>query len=71
MKQCDVCGKDTETSGFSIAGFVFQIVERVEMTEETMECLKKQFGPYEIKDYIVCIECWLRSWGIKPKGEHE
>jgi hypothetical protein len=64
--KCDVCGKEMSISTkhgiSSIAGMTFNI--HIESSED-ISTLQDQYGPYEIRDYHICIECWLRKAGIK------
>lgn len=63
---CDTCGKDMvchkrECIGESVIGITIDF-----SSDMKNEFFGEQFGIYKKRKYAVCLECWLKSLGVKP-----
>ena len=64
--KCDVCGKDMADYA-GVVGFRLRLGWD-ESESRRGARIRKQFGPYETRDYDICIECVLRTFGVpEPK----
>ena len=76
MSKCSVCGKEISVpNGNEELGIEFHWTEQNARPpvgigptpQENIEYLQRQLGSYKMnRTYNVCIECWMRSLGIKP-----
>ena len=73
-KCCEVCGKefgDPAIIGIRIGyGSGLGMIAPADnpIISDNLDNLKKQFGPYELRMYSICWECWLRAMGVpEPK----
>lgn len=70
LKKCGVCSKEVECfdkcgAGMLFAGMSIEI-NLADNTEFSKEFIKKQMGDYETDQaYYVCVECLLKSLGVK------
>jgi hypothetical protein len=68
MEKCAICGKEMGVSkNATVIGFHFKLSLSEDIDQETMSEVQKQFGPYEMKDYKSCVECYLRKMGFTEK----
>jgi len=67
--KCDVCGKGMNNlDGSKIEGFVLNLTWHTDKTPELERLVQNQFGPYENRNYHICLECCLRAMGVpEPK----
>lgn len=70
---CDVCNKNmVDKNGARVEAV--NLIFTIDTTNGIIskEFLQKQLGPYEInREYHICIECWIKSLGIKAKKHGE
>ena len=70
MKQilCDVCNKEmTDNKGMEFPGVKFTLNSLKTDKVFSEDFQKKQCGEYELnKEYYICVECYLKHYGIKP-----
>jgi len=68
MKHCDVCGKDLMMDDLktSLMGALVQVRILKDQSPEYIAFVQRQLGPYETgREYAVCFECLIRSFGIR------
>jgi hypothetical protein len=68
MKNCSVCGKDTEMEDrtFSAAGMEMAVYNTQNSPDKNL-FIQKQLGEYKTDTkYIICYECLLKALGVKP-----
>jgi hypothetical protein len=72
MLCCDVCGKTISPprGQFLLQGAKIVFAADDDVTQEGVEWMQYQLGPFELgRVYRLCVECLLRSYGLKPEEE--
>ena len=64
---CGVCGKSMSDGTRSMIGLVISFKSD---DKEWQELARKQFGEFDLScEYMLCYECWLKSFGFRPKTD--